>query len=507
MEIELKLTLPPEDARRLGRHALVTAATRSKPASQTLHSVYFDTPERDLSRQGMALRVRRSRNRWVQTFKCGGGTSVGLHEREEFEAPTTAWHLNVAALLETPLAPRIADAAFVARLAPVFITEFRRQSRVVEIAPGETAEFAIDVGEIRAGDRSAPICEIELELLSGAAHSVFAFARTLAADFDLRLENVSKAERGYALMQNLPMLPARAAAPALDPEGTVVDAFRQVVGGCVAQLQANERGVLDSSDPEFIHQARVAIRRLRSAFSLFRTVVPREAVAGVIGPFRQLGIELGAARDWDVFATETLPPIEQVFPGEASLARLAADTAVHRTQARQTARSAIASRQYTMLLLDLAMLLIDAPWRTALDETAHELEALPMAAFAARVLRRQAKRARRLGRSLSRDNMEGLHALRIEIKKLRYAVEFFAMLWPRKTVRRRLAGAAELQEILGSLNDAAVTAQLLERLTGGDAEISFAAGIIRGWTAGRAEAGLDHFGVAWKRFARIDYDD
>ena len=507
MEIELKLTLSPADAKKLGRHPVVAAATRSRPASRSLHSVYFDTPDRDLARRGMALRVRQSRGRWVQTFKCGGGTNVGLHEREEFEAPTTAGHLNLPALLQTPLAPLLADATFLSRLAPAFTTEFRRQSRIVEIAPGETAEFAIDVGEIRADDRSVPICEIEIELLTGVPRNVFAYARLLAEAFDVRLENASKAERGYALMQDLPAMPVKAVAPTLAKDGTVTDAFRHLVGSCIFQLQANERGVLESPDPEFVHQARVAIRRLRSAFALFRTVVPREAVAGPIGRFRDLATALGDARDWDVFATETLPPIQHVFASEPSLVRLADTASGQRAAAQQIARNALAERAYTPLLLDLAILLADAPWRVALDEEARAIEALPVGEFAARVLRRQAKRARRLGRTVDRDNTAGLHALRIEIKKLRYAVEFFSTLTSRKTVRRRLAGAAALQEILGHLNDATVTGHLLEGLTAGDPALSFPAGIVRGWTGGRAEAGLDHFAEAWKRFARIDYDD
>lgn len=507
MEIELKLTLPPQDVRALGRHPVLVAATRSKPASRTLHSVYFDTPDRLLARRNMALRLRRSRNRWTQTFKCGGGTHVGMHEREEFEAPAPGGQLNVPALLETPLAPLLADPSFLSQLAPAFVTEFRRQSRAVEIAPGETAEFAVDIGEIRAGGRVAPISEIEIELLSGNARNVFAFARGLAEAFDLRLENASKAERGYALMQALPLQPVRAAQPALAADETVIDAFRGIVGSCVAQLQANERGVLESDDPEFVHQARVAIRRLRSAFSLFRRVVPREAVAGVTGPFRDLATALGEARDWDVFATQTLPPIRHAFPSEASLARLDEAAASCRSAAQARAREVLASRRTTTVLLDLAVLLVDAPWRAGLDETAQVLEAMPLSAFAAAVLRRQAKRARKQGRVTNRDDMPGLHALRIEIKKLRYAVEFFASLSARKTVRRRLAGAAELQEMLGHLNDAAVTAHLLERLVEGNTDLSFAAGIIRGWSEGRAEAGLDRFDTAWKRFARIDFDD
>lgn len=499
-EIELKLALAPEDAARLARSPVLASATRSKPQTRSVYSVYYDTPERDLARRGMALRLRKVGRRWIQTLKTAGKSSAGLHARGEYEAPAAAQLLNFTALAATPAAVLFAAPEFRARLHPAFVTRFRRSTRTVEIFPGEEAELAVDRGTVTAGERETPICEVEIELRRGAPEHLFDFAQLLLKDVDLRLDNVSKAERGYALLAPQPPAPVRAAAPELDPAMSVPEAIRTVVESCVQHLQANEAGVLASEDVEYVHQARVAIRRLRSAFSVFRPVVPKAEVAELLQDLRALGNALGGARDWDVFVTETLPAAEAAFPGHAGLAALRACAESRRAAARARARDAIAARAYTELLLELGSQLAAMPWRTALDAEARATEALPLPAFAARVLARQAKRVRKHARDLEAHAPGELHLLRIEIKKLRYAAEFLQGLYGRRAVRQYLDGLTELQDILGRLNDAAVTEHLLGSLGQVEPDVVHAAGVVLGWTRARAEAGLDHLKHAWKSF-------
>ena len=89
LEIELKLTLSPEAARALARDPLLAAATVKGPHTQRYYGVYYDTPEHDLARAGVALRVRKQGRRWVQTVKAEGRVEGGLHERPEYEASAT----------------------------------------------------------------------------------------------------------------------------------------------------------------------------------------------------------------------------------------------------------------------------------------------------------------------------------------------------------------------------------------------------------------------------------
>ncbi|MEO8040076.1 MAG: CHAD domain-containing protein [Betaproteobacteria bacterium] len=499
-ETELKLAIAPEDMGRFAKCTALAAATRSKPVTRTVYSVYYDTPERDLVRRGMALRLRKVAGRWVQTLKTAGTAQAGLHQRGEFEAPAAAQLLNFVALSATPAAALFADAELRARLRPMFVTEFKRTARLVEIHPGELAELCVDRGSITGGANRAAISEIELELKAGAAEHLFDFADLLLAEVPLRLDNASKAERGYALLAPTDEAPAKARPPMVDAAMTASDAFVAIADACVRQLQANERGVVTSDDVEYIHQARVAIRRLRSAFDLFRWIVPKAGVAPLAAAVKDLGTAFGGARDWDVFLTETLPPIAEVFAEHPGIASIRTSAERLRATARAEARATVAAPRYTGLLLRLGATLVGRSWRAALNADALALEAVPIPEFATMLLERQWKRVRRAGKGHDDLAAEQLHALRIEIKKLRYAIEFLQALHPRKAVRTFLDQATELQDILGHLNDATVTAALLGQLPLADGDAREAAGLVRGWTAARSREGVARLDRAWAQF-------
>jgi inorganic triphosphatase YgiF len=513
-EIELKLAIASEHVPLLARSPTLRAAVRGRPVTRATHSTYFDTSDRALRRAGMALRLRRDGRRWIQTLKTAGRVEGGLHARDEFEMSCAHPQLDFTALIDTPLGDAIADTTLREALQPVFTTEFRRTARAIELAPGCFAELVLDRGEVIAGERRAPLCEVEIELVpradtddraaSGDVDALFAFAARLVREVPLRLSDVSKAQRGYALADAADAVvtgPVKAGSLALDRALPVPALFARLARHATDQLLANEAGLLDASpDVEYVHQARVALRRLRSVLRLFREVVPRDAVAALAERLRAVGNLLGETRDWDVFLGETLAAVEAAIPGEETLAGLHAQAASRRRSARDTTAAAITDPEWTVLMLDLARAIATQPWRATLSDEARALEALPAARFASRLLAKQAKRVRRLGREIAALDDTALHALRIEIKKLRYATEFFQSLYPRKAVRVWIDATVDLQALLGTLNDAAVTQRLLAELDGGDPDAARACGLVRGFTAARAQAGRAQIAAAWARF-------
>jgi inorganic triphosphatase YgiF len=506
-EIELKLSIAPEDARRLGRVPSVRAASRGRARTRTLHSVYFDTPDFRLQREGVALRLRRDGTRWTQTLKSGGRVQGGLHLREELEVAVPAQILNYHALAASGVSPVFADPGLRASLQPVFTTGFRRTLRRLEPVPGTHVELCIDMGEISAGSATVPISEIELELQAGRPEALLDLAQALLADIPLRLEPASKAQRGYALAAGTARAPVKAEAPTLDPAMTVTEAFGAVVFGCLAHLQANERGVLQDDDAEYLHQARVALRRLRSAFSVFSRGFPRPAVEELIGELRWLGGKLGPARDWDVFATETLPGILSAFPGDSGLHALLERTTESRAAAGAVARNAVRSNRYTSLLLSLIATFYRQPWASLEDEAAAAERVRPLPDFAAAVLARRHRKVVKRGRELADLDAQGLHELRIDIKKARYAAEFFSALYDKKMVRDYTAALAGLQTLLGGLNDAATVERLCEELRDQredpDGRFAEGIGLVRGWAGAMARAHLEQLPPAWEAFREV----
>jgi len=472
LETELKLALSPRFAARAARHPAVESVAAETAKVARLVSVYYDTPKFDLYAAGIALRLRRGPTGWIQTVKWGGRVLGGLHQRGELETPVPAQQLNLAVLSSPELAAVFAPANVRNRLKPVFLTEFDRISRLLHIGDC-VVEFSVDRGAIVSGTARETICELELELLGGDVTVLFDLAARMQAELPLRPFNRSKAERGYALAGQHE-IPVKAAPIALTLEMSVAECACRILASGLEQLQANENGMLSGQNPEFLHQMRVAVRRLRSALGAFCGVLPCDPFDLLKAELKWIGTRLGVARDWDVFLTELLPPLQHQCDQGVGLRGLARSAQAARERANRTARLAVRSRRYARLILNLGRIVATSEWQQRAADGA--APALP---FVTQLLeRRYIKVVKRAGK-LNKQGPGQLHALRIAIKKLRYALESFAALfsWVRaKSFRSRLAG---LQEILGTINDAA-NMQRLTRLT---AQVPALPAFVAGWNA------------------------
>ena len=199
METELKLSLNAADLPALRAHPLLAGP------SDTLRllNTYFDTPTLDMQRARMAVRERLSGSDWLLTVKTAGTSVGGLSRRQEWEGPTTPGALDFAALVDAPaLAAQLM--AWRTELRPLFCTDFERQRWVITQAEAQI-EVALDRGDIRVPGTalSAPILELELELLSGPDTALQALAQALRQSpggaLLLTPSDTSKAQRGMAL--------------------------------------------------------------------------------------------------------------------------------------------------------------------------------------------------------------------------------------------------------------------------------------------------------------------
>jgi triphosphatase len=512
-EVELKLLVAPEDLARVEHHPALRELRPWGSRTERLATTYYDTPEFDLARGGVALRVRRNGEQWIQTLKADGEAAAGLHSRDEIEWPLTAGEIDLEVLDQTPYRKLFGRKRVRGRLQPVFTTEFDRAARMLSFADGTAAELAVDRGEIRAGPRTAPISEAEIELKTGDAQRLFELARELARDVPLRLGHASKAERGYALAREALAPPQKARAVPLVQWLPAGAALRRIAAACIEQMQANEEGMLEGHDPEYLHQLRVGLRRLRSCIGLVGMGVGKEAVAPLTEELRWLGAALGPARDWDVFTTETLARLAPEFPGVEGLRAFRARCALLRRRHGEAARAAVRSPRYTALLLTLGETFarddlagLRRPSETGNADAAAPSErptlSAPIGEFAAFVLDRRHRRLRKRGAEVPKATPEARHQVRIAAKKLRYAAEFFGSLYAHKRVQRYIGALEELQDILGVVNDAAVIGRLLEEVAGAGKKPAAPRvdGLVRGWAAAAAEHGLARYRRAWGEF-------
>ncbi|QGP80169.1 CHAD domain-containing protein [Sphingobium sp. CAP-1] len=437
-EVELKLDLEPERVNAF----LDWAGLPPDHAVDRLQAVYFDTPDRDLARRGFSLRIRRSGRRRIQTVKAGGKGSAGLFSRDEWEMPVRGG----TPLLDdrTPVATVLGERT--ALIAPAFSVEVERRTwRIVE---GDAAiELVLDRGMIRADGREEPVCEIELELKAGDPSALFALARRIDGEVPVRPAVLTKSERGYRLCDAPPPF-FRAEPLALDPATSIEGAFLQIMAAALRHYRLNEALLFDHYRPEALHQARVAVRRLRTALTLFAPLLAKADARAFQAELRWLAHSLGDARDLDVL----LPRLAPDDPQRPIIEQ--AQAAAHRRVLQ-----GLHSARVRMLLIDLVAWLAARPIRRK--------GAKPAAHFAAARLGKYRRRIARRGKHLARLTDEARHAVRKDAKKLRYGAEFFAGLFDRKRHRRRrkafIDRLARLQEELGALNDLANAPATLAR--------------------------------------------
>ena len=495
VETELKLRIAPEQLARLKRHPLLGKHQVTRPATRRLHNIYYDTPKLELHKLEMALRLRRAGRQWLQTLKGGGSVKAGLHQRDEWEVPVSRAALDFSspqaaeweAHLPLPLRKK---------LQPVFVTDFSRTSRMLEWQ-GAQIELCMDHGEVRTEQRSTPLCELELELKSGESAQLFELALALLEIVPLELEPVSKAEQGYRLLTGHADRPVKGGAPALARTATLAEALQTLIWSCLLHLQGNLRGAMSSDDAEYLHQMRVALRRLRVVLRMAEKFRADESLSALSGEVAALCVALGRIREWDVFIAETVQPMCARMAGHAGLQALLAVSERQRMACYAELRDAKQARELQQLILRFAIWMSGAYWQ-------QQGEAVPLARdFATRRLHKLARRFAQSGQQLNTPDAARLHALRILAKKLRYSAEFFAALYDRKKTGSFLAALSEVQEVLGQINDVAVAHRLLDELAAMPELSAYqeALALAKGWIAHGLSRQLTVLRKAIRRFA------
>lgn len=505
-EIELKLVLPSAQLAPLRRHPLVGERAVGRAVTRTLRSVYFDTAQLALGERGIALRVRAVDGRFVQTLKMRGEARAGLFDRTELEAPVSGEVPELHAISDPGLRAIVEEAARGEGLLAVVETEFRRTTQHVEWEGNEVL-FELDEGEVRTQRGNTPIAELELELVRGTPTALYDLALGLVGSVPLRPAREGKVDRGFALLRGEAPQCARAKPIRHHDGASLAEVFAGVAANAIEQLLANEAVARAGIDPEGVHQMRVALRRLRAAFSMFRYVLPDDSMAVLRAEARWLATELGFVRDLDVFLGETLEPLAARFSDNAGLKRLRDDAQTLRDLSQDQLRKHLDSPRYARFVLELGRWYAARGWlhqplsedgarlfRDAREESRRLLEPLH-------------RKAHKLGRRLSGSSLDEKHALRIHLKKLRYGAEFLTDLHSKKAGRRYARRLAALQDVLGSLNDLATARKLLDLLTewmGADAPPAAlrATGLVEGWTARGAEDALRDLDRLWRRFER-----
>jgi inorganic triphosphatase YgiF len=490
IERELKLLVPPH------RQAAVKKELRRlKAVPITLHACYFDTETRELAQEKTALRLRLEGDQWVQTVKMPGGDELS---RIELNHPRPDASLDLDVYKRTPVA-----AAFKKLQHPLVQRYETQVERLVleKEARGGVVELAYDTGVIKAGTLELPLCELELELLSGDAREMMAMGERWLTKHQLVVDLRSKAERGDNLANGSEaMKPRHAGAIDLDPELGMDAAYIACATDCVNQIVRNATllGTIDVHEENaalfvgYVHQLRVGIRRLRSCWKFFGKWLALD-IAELGDELREYFGRLGQARDADVLRTDIEPRL--VRAGMPALT-----TPEPADNDLPCARTLAASPAFQSTLLRLLGHLLMA------GEIAASKERQTPRAGKGKLGKALAERLNKWlnamceqGAQFEHLTQHAQHDLRKDVKRLRYSMEFSSSLLAPDRMGPLREALLNVQKILGELNDLYVAQSYYQPLAETQAYAMFALGWLRAMQdmkKAQAQAAFRHLGDA-----------
>ncbi|MBC8158212.1 MAG: CHAD domain-containing protein [Alphaproteobacteria bacterium] len=490
MKKNLRLTIDGKDLNRVRNLRYLREMSSQRAITGNAGSIFFDTADHQLAARKVTIEVRKVDQRYVQTVCAGGITLNGMRVRRLF------WENPLPTPEPDPGAVGDADLRALATpnpgsvLEPVLQSKIHRTTRHLVTPRRRAVTFALENGEFESGKAKRPFYEILLDTKSADGGAPFDVALGLHAKIPVRVATTS---RENAALQAMGGEPAWRKAIALDLPKTanVEDTLVHILHHCLDHLMDNEQVTRLSDHPEGVHQMRVAMRRMRSALRIFRDVMPREQYDRITDEVKWQTKSLADTRDLDVFMDEIVGPVAAALDGDPAFDVLNARLAKDRAKARTEARKEIADPRFTQFLLETLGWIEGHKWRRR-DAQSKALLQQPIIGLSDNLLSKRFKTVRKKGRVFDTLSVEEKHQLRIDVKKLRYATDFFSSLYGRERVRDFTIRLGKLQDGLGYMNDVAVARELVAHLVktsprGTAGAIGHAGALVLGWHSHGAE--------------------
>ncbi len=507
LEIELKFAVPEASISRLRTRKITTLKQKARATTLNLRSIYFDTSDLVLKSEGISFRVRQVGRAWIQTVKIGTALTGGLSKPREFEATVSGPNPDIDAIYDAQFRKLIKRLIGEAPIKPVFETQIQRLTRILTNDQKAEIEVAFDRGKVIAGTAEHDLSEIELELKSGDLGALYELADTVLADEPWRFSSMSKAAQGYQLAKHgapAETLPKKAGKVALTDQDSTEHALQTILRSCLRQIIQNAYATLDGDDPEGPHQLRVGLRRLRSALKLFKSLLDPDIASHLNNEAREIAAIVGDLRDLDVLIEDIIEPCEPHAPVSIDLAALIESVKKKGTVAQTSARDLLSGTRFRRFLLTLGHYTETQGWRRSLAADQEKQLTSPIDRLAKTALQKCWKRVAKHARRLEDLSIEERHTMRKDLKKLRYAIEFFLPLYDKSDAKPFLKKLRNLQDMFGYLNDVAMAEkipELIEPRTSKRNAKERAAGFVLGWHQAQAAVSWGHATQLWQETA------
>lgn len=510
VETELKLVLPGPDVEEAVIAHIREKGYRVKALKPVKNcDLYLDTFDWTLMKKKLALRYRTADGGAMYTLKGVGAIEDGIAKRMEIEAPLEGPVGSPAEISIKQIREEIDGIIYPRKLLEhVQVRTDRRRYRVLS-PEGAKIELAFDASSFSARGfhkprRTERLHELEAELLGGPEAALGSLSVLLSGAFGCTPSQASKLESAVGRLKIL--IPSKK-----PPEKYTVRlddrldlAVRKILACQFVRFREQLPGVRHDIDTEFVHQGRVATRRMRSALRLFSEAVPRGAGGFFAGELEWLGGLFGAVRDLDVFLLNLTRFKEQIerFPARK---KEMFDRRIegHRAAPFAALGEALDSPRYgnfeRRLLRFLDARLPERPRAP--------LAAKPVRQVAPKIIRERFAAVIGQGqRVLDKPKLKQFHRLRIQMKRLRYACEFMAPAYD-GALDPFIERTVEIQDCLGEIQDTVFTRGFIDGLFNDwkgslvEPELVFILGELYQLQGEIARARRDKFGRIWERFA------
>ncbi|MCA3362202.1 MAG: CHAD domain-containing protein [Roseomonas sp.] len=480
--LSLEFVLPVADAARLARFPILAALRQGRISTSTEKLRWLDTRSGALAAEG----------RLIEAPKRGLHRMIALAPGSE-----EPWHpghilppVAVLAPHETP------EAAKTEALTPLAAFSGKRRSQRLLIGDALVGLSLIQ-GHLRAVAAERELARV---FLSGPAPAVLDLAQRLTTALPLLPPSQSLGAEALSLATARALEPRRRGAPDTSKATSAEACFTLAIGHLLEVALHYAPMARAGLDIEGVHQLRVALRRLRSVLKVFRPITGCKQGRALDGALKELLGLLGPARDWDVFLAGIGADLAGLLPEDHRLHALLEAAGAERQAAYQALANALDGPGWRQVQVAGIAFLHEKPWRAGAEAARLGWLDGPPREFAAHVLEKRWRKLCDDGAEIETLPPEALHALRLDAKRLRYAAEVFAPVFPHKAARRFQRRLAALQEELGRSNDAAVARALVQRLArAGDDGRLWAIGAAEGWCLARSVADRNAILNAWEK--------
>lgn len=505
LDDRIKLAIAAPSAAAVPLAELLAGFKLHKPKTRCLKATYYDTPTHDLHANRISLRVSKTGRSRRQHVKIEIVDKDGTSPPLEVEHKLSGSEPDLQAIPSPQVRKRVRNAIGEASLNAIFATEIHRTLHLATDDSDNQVEITLDDVTIKVGRKEHHFADLHLAQRIGRSQALAdIIAELITKGAPLAPERQSDDELGYHLLlkrADTALEPAKMISGGIAASDTCVDSFRILCAPMTRQILHNWSVVLEATHPEGPHQLRVAVRQLRTVLRAFRPIMRRKAARTLEQDLKELGRIVGAVRDLDVLGADIVGAVPITPDLQPALCAVVRAVAKHRDTERDNMRQALAHPRMQALRLQLALLPTELGWRLLQRGKVPPPQSIQ--SIAMRALKKSWRRSLTLGERIESLSIAERHELRKRLKSLRYTLDAFRPLYPRKATAQFVRDLKQLQKIFGYLNDATLAERLydIEPTTRDAATFQRTIGYIAGYHAANSALTWEQAKRSWSELA------